>query len=82
MGRKVAALARRGSINRMQYLERERSERRDASRHLARVQELGDRLDDELRLVDLLYMRGARYEHERPRGGNGVDHLSSEEVRW
>ena len=54
----------------------ERSERRDASRHLARVQELGDRLDDELRLVHLLDMRGARYEHERPRGGDGVDHLS------
>ena len=75
MGRNRRACAQRS--NRMQYLERSApSERRDASRQLARVQELGDRLDDELRLVHLLDMRGARYEHERPRGGDGVDHLS------
>ena len=42
---------------------RPRSERRDASGHLAGVQELGDGLDDELRLVDLLDVRGARYDH-------------------
>ena len=39
------------------------------------MQELGDRFDDELWLVDLLDVRGARYEHERPRRRNRVNHL-------
>ena len=60
---------------------RPRSEGRDASGHLAGVQELGDGLDDELRLVDLLDVRGARYDHERPCGRDRVDDLSSKEIQ-
>jgi hypothetical protein len=78
--REQSRKSRRGAqgSNRVQYPESGvRSKRRDASRHLASVQELGDRLDDELRLVDLLDVRGARYQHERPRGGDRVDHLSN-----
>ena len=45
------------------------------------MQELGDGLDDELRLVDLLDVRGARYDHERPCGRDRVDDLSSKETK-
>ena len=62
MGRKVAALARR-KVTGIAVSGDERSEGRDASGHLAGVQELGDGLDYELRLVDLLDVRGARYDH-------------------